>query len=301
VTNAWNDTSTKGAFVRKDSVFRDNLNDVTDPGRYHLYVSLACPWAHRTLITRALKGLEHAISVDVVDHQLTDKGWTFGCLSAGATRDRVNGFATLREVYEQSDPGYGGRITVPVLYDKHERRIVNNESSEIIRMLDRGFGGLAGRPEPSLRPPELASEIDGVNAWIYPQINNGVYKSGFAKTQGAYDEAVTALFEGLDRAEALLANSTYLVGGRLTEADIRLFTTLVRFDLVYYSHFKCSVRRITDYPALWRFTRTIYQMPEVRPTVDFTHIREHYFWSHRSVNPTGIVPRLPDISFDAPV
>jgi len=296
--NSWEDTSKKGAFVRKDAQFRDHSTSA-ETSRYHLYVSLACPWAHRTLITRELKGLTGAITVDVVDHFLSHKGWTFGQHDGGMP-DRVNDFVALREVYEQTESDYSGRITVPVFYDKHTRRIVNNESSEIIRILNADFQEFATHREVDLYPRERRTEIDAINTWVYPMINNGVYKCGFARSQAAYDHACSQLFEGLDRAEALLRDRTWLTGDRFTEADIRLFTTLARFDLVYFTHFKCNVRRLSDYPELWDFTRAIYQHPAVKRTTDFFHIKEHYYRSHESINPFRIVPAGPLLDFEAP-
>lgn len=265
----WYDTKeTGGRFVRKDAAYRNWVTPdgapgpsgeggfPAEPGRYHLYVSLACPWAHRTLIVRALKGLEDAISVSVVDPHMGAEGWVFGD-SPGAGPDTVNGATRLYEVYLKADPHYTGRVTVPVLWDKVRGTIVSNESAEIVRMLNGAFGG-AG---PDLYPEDLAPEIDALNARVYDRVNNGVYKAGFATRQDAYEEAVTALFEELDALDARLDRSRYLMGDRLTEADIRLFTTLVRFDPVYVGHFKCNLRRIADYPNLAPYTRDLYQTP----------------------------------------
>jgi putative glutathione S-transferase len=269
-------------------------------GRYHLYVSLACPWAHRTLIYRKLKGLEDAISVDVVDPFLPAEGWTFEQNVAGDTGDTVNHLHLLREVYCKASTEYDGSITVPVLWDKTLNTIVNNESSEIIRMLDSEFQDLANHPEVELYPEPLRTEIDGLNEWIYTEINNGVYRSGFARKQAAYSSAVKTLFSALDRVEIILSGSRYLCGDQLTEADVRLFTTLVRFDAVYVTHFKCNIRRIIDYPNLWGYSRDIYQTPGVSETVNMEHIKRHYFESHLHINPFGIVPEGPELDFDTP-
>jgi putative glutathione S-transferase len=269
-------------------------------GRYHLYVSLACPWAHRTLIYRKLKGLEDAISVNVVDPLLPEQGWTFEQNVAGATGDTVNHLHLLREVYGKASAEYDGSITVPVLWDKELNTIVNNESSEIIRMLNAEFQDFARYPEVEFYPEPLRGKIDELNDWIYPEINNGVYQSGFARKQSAYSRAVKALFNALDRVEAILANSRYLTGDQLTEADVRLFTTLVRFDAVYVTHFKCNIRRIIDYPNLWGYTRDIYQVPGISETVNMEHIKRHYFESHLHINPFGIVPEGPELDFEAP-
>jgi putative glutathione S-transferase len=269
-------------------------------GRYHLYVSLACPWAHRTLIFRKLKGLEDAISVNVVDPFLPEQGWTFEQNVAGATGDTVNHLHLLREVYSSASTEYDGSITVPVLWDKELNTIVNNESSEIVRMLNAEFQDIATHPDLDLYPEPLRADIDGVNEWIYSDINNGVYRSGFARKQAAYSRSVKQLFAALDRVESILSKSRYLCGDRLTEADIRLFTTLVRFDAVYVTHFKCNVRRIIDYPNLWGYTRDIYQIPGVSATVNMEHIKRHYFESHLHINPFGIVPEGPELDFETP-
>ncbi len=312
----WYDTKTSGGrFVRSDSQFRNwiTADGSAGPsgeggfqagaGRYHLYVSLACPWAHRTLIFRALKGLEDAISVTAVDPLMLENGWEFGKEPDGAPfhgPDPLFGKSYLHQIYTQAMPDYSGRVTVPVLWDKERGTIVNNESSEIIRMLDRAFEPFATRPWPDMYPEALRADIDAVNALVYEHVNNGVYKAGFATTQAAYEEAFAALFAALDELEARLAGSRYLVGDRLTEADWRLFTTLVRFDPVYVGHFKCNRRRLIDYPNLWAYTRELYQVPGVADTVHFKHIKGHYFGSHRSINPTGIVPIGPELDFDAP-
>ncbi len=303
-SNTWNrQIDDSGEFVRKETVFHswiksDGSSDFRpETDRYHLYVSLACPWAHRTLIYRKLKGLESVISVDVVDPILPGQGWTFEQSSPGATGDTVNGLDILRQVYELASPGYDGVVTVPVLWDKAQKTIVNNESSEIIRMFNTEFQDLANNPELDLYPEHLRKSINEINTWVYDEINNGVYRAGFARTQKAYSSAVSRLFAALDRAEAILARSRYLCGDALSEADIRLFVTLVRFDAVYVAHFKCNIRRIVDYPNLWGFTRDIYQIPGVAETVNMEHIKRHYFESHRHINPFGIVPDGPELDF----
>lgn len=298
--------TTGGAFVRRDSTFRNWITPGGAPGptgeggfeaehgRYHLYVSLACPWAHRTLIFRALNGLEEAISVSVVNWLMLDHGWTFA-EGEGVVPDPIHDARFLHQVYTAADPRFTGKVTVPLLWDRQRGTIVNNESSEIIRMLDSGFGG-GGRHYPeALRP-----EIDALNARIYDTLNNGVYKAGFATTQAAYDAAVSPLFDTLDWLEARLSTRRYLCGDTITEADWRLFPTLIRFDAVYVGHFKCDQRRIADYPSLSGYLREFYQWPGVRETVNFTHIRRHYYESHRKLNPGGIVPVGPALAFDAP-
>jgi putative glutathione S-transferase len=295
-----------GEFVRKPTSFhgqikRDGTTDfLPEAHRYHLYVSLACPWAHRTLILRKLKRLEDAITVDVVDPLLDSRGWSFEQNVPDATGDRVGGRSLLREVYLASAPDYEGAITVPVLWDRKSEIVVNNESSEIIRMLNGEFDDVAGYPDFDLYPEPLRAEIDALNEWIYPEINNGVYRCGFARNQEAYSRAVRILFAALDRVEAILERRRYLCGDQLTEADVRLFTTLVRFDCVYVSHFKCNVRRLVDYPNLWGYTRDIFQLPGVADTVNLEHIKRHYFESHRQINPFGIVPDGPDVDFEIP-
>ncbi|GBE43354.1 glutathionyl-hydroquinone reductase YqjG [bacterium BMS3Bbin10] len=308
----WYDTkSTAGRFKRQESSFRNWITRDgsagpsggpgfrAEPGRYHLYVSLACPWAHRTLIFRKLKGLEDAISVDVVHYHMGENGWVFDPGTDGATADRVNGKDKLYEIYTLADPAYSGRVTVPVLWDKQQRTIVNNESSEIIRMLNSAFDG-AGAAQGDYYPQALRSEIDAVNETVYSCVNNGVYKTGFATSQEAYEEAFTTLFDTLDELENRLSKQRYLVGNTLTEADWRLFTTLVRFDPVYVGHFKCNKRRIADYPNLSNYLRELYQMPGIAQTVNFTHIKRHYYGSHGTINPTGIVPLGPEIDYSAP-
>jgi putative glutathione S-transferase len=294
-----------GTFQRRDAVFRHAIEARPDAefqpeaSRYHLYVSLACPWAHRALILRRLKGLEHVLSYDVVDWFLPHDGWTLEAKTEGATLDTVNGAQSLRDIYKRVEPGYRGSVTVPTLWDKKCGTIVNNESSEIIRMLNSEFNDFATRPEYDFYPTELRSQIEEINAWVYPDINNGVYCAGFARSQSAYDAAVTSLFDSMERAERILEKNRYLTGGRLTEADIRLWTTLIRFDSVYVTHFKCNWKRLVDYPHLWGFTRELYAHPAFRETTDFTHIKRHYFESHESINPYRIVPLGPSVDYDA--
>jgi putative glutathione S-transferase len=304
----WRDsTGSGGRFVRNDTVFRNWVTPDGTPGpsgaggfpaanaRYHLYVSLACPWAHRTLIMRALKGLEQSIGVSIVHWRMLEHGWTFAD-GPGVVADSINHARYLHQIYVAADPKYSGRVTVPVLWDKQRGTIVNNESSEIIRMLNSAFDAIGGRPG-DYYPLDLRAEIDALNSRIYDTLNNGVYKAGFATTQDAYEEAVKPLFETLDWLEQRLAGSRYLCGDRLTEADIRLFTTLIRFDSVYFGHFKCNIRRIADYPALAAYTRDLYHLPDVTGTVDFFHIKHHYYESHRSINPAGIVPIGPVMDY----
>lgn len=299
-----------GRFVRSDSAFRDWITRDgapaegtsrgfrAEPGRYHLYVSYACPWAHRTLIFRKLKKLEDAISFSVVHHFMGENGWTFRA-EDGATGDDLYGLDFLHRIYTKADPNYSGRVTVPVLWDRKEETIVSNESAEIIRMLNSAFDEW-GEGSLDLYPRHLRSEIDAVNARVYPAINNGVYRSGFATTQEAYEEAFGELFEALDEMEDRLSRHRYLVGEAMTEADWRLLTTLVRFDAVYYSHFKCNLRRIYDFPNLSNYLRDLYQVPGVAGTVNMHHIKSHYYASHGSVNPTRIVPVGPELDYDAP-
>jgi len=301
----WYDTTaTGGRFVRQDSAFRDRIaadgSTAFPPaaGRYHLYVSYACPWAHRTLIYRALKGLEEVISVSVVHPVMGEHGWTFAEWP-GVIPDTVGGAAFLHQVYTRARPDYTGRVTVPVLWDIANGTIVNNESAEIIRFFDRELDAVGARG-PVFCPPELEPEIDELNAFVYHAVNNGVYRAGFATTQQAYEEAVTELFEALDELEARLARQRYLLGDRLTEADWRLFTTMVRFDPVYVGHFKCNIRRLVDYPNLWGWTRELYQLPGIAATTRLDHIKAHYYRSHPTINPTGVVPRGPEIDFTEP-
>jgi putative glutathione S-transferase len=257
-------------------------------GRYHLYVSWACPWAHRALILRTLKGLEHAIDISVVEHFMSDQGWRFDPSIAGATADKVHGHEYLRDVYLAADPHYTGRVTVPILWDLHTQTIVNNESREIVRMFDHEFAGVA-RSDVDLAPPELLAEVERIIDAIYEPINNGVYRAGFATSQRAYEEAVGELFEALEHWDAVLGRQRWLAGDRMTEADIFLFTTLIRFDLVYHTHFKCNRKRIIDYPHLSGFVRELYQVPAIAKTCEFEHIRRHYYASHESINPHRIV------------
>jgi len=303
-TTQWYDTSRSGgAFVRADSSFRrwvraDGSTDFAPAaGRYHLYVSYACPWAHRTLIVRALKGLAGAIDVSAVEALMLGDGWEF----SAALPDHVGGHRYMRQVYTAADPRYTGRVTVPVLWDRERATIVSNESSEIIRMFNAEFGDLADPDAADLYPAALRDEIDAINADVYARVNNGVYRCGFATTQAAFDAAYRALFDCLDALEARLQGRTWLVGERLTEADVRLFTTLVRFDPVYHGHFKCNRRRLIDYDNLWRLTRRVYQLPGVADTVDLDTIRGHYYGSHRSVNPTGIIPPGPELTLNSPL
>lgn len=298
-----------GEFLRPASKFRDGISAdgstgfEAEAGRYHIYVSLACPWAHRVLIMRKLKGLEDVISITVVDWYLTEKGWSFTDQKPKCSLDTVNNCEFLRQVYLKANPDYDGRITVPTLWDKEKNTIVNNESSEIIRMLNTEFNAFCKTSEQrdlDLYPEHLRNKIDELNGWIYPTINNGVYRCGFARGQEAYDTAVTELFENLDKVEAILSKTRYLTGTSLTEADIRLFTTLVRFDWVYQVHFKCNKKKLIEYPNIWGYTRDIYQTSGIGDTVDREHIIKHYFASHESINPYRIVPVGPDLDFMEP-
>jgi len=294
--------SKDGEFRRQSSTFRDFISsDPESPfkpeiGRYHLYVSYACPWAHRTLIVRALKGLDDIIGLSVVDYLLGPDGWHFSdsSVTPGTIPDTVNGAKLLREVYFKSNPDYNMRFTVPVLWDKKLNTIVNNESSEIIRMLNSEFNEFINDPhkrELCFYPEKLRSEIDEINGWIYDTVNNGVYKSGFATTQDAYERNCLALFKSLDRIEEILSVHKFLVGNTFTEADIRLFTTVVRFDPVYFGHFKCNIKSIgKDYPHILKWLRRVYQMPKVADTVNMVHIKRHYYMSHVQINPTRVVP-----------
>lgn len=302
----WYDTASHGGrFVRPDPAFRDWVEPdpearfPAEAGRYHLYVSLACPWAHRALIMRRLKGLEDVISVSIVHPDMGEYGWRFGGDYPGATEDHVNGCDYLHEVYQRAKPDYTGRVTVPALWDRHTGVIVNNESADLIRMLNSAFDAWAS-PAPDFYPPGYREAIDAANDYVYDRINNGVYKAGFATTQPAYEEAVEALFEALDRLDERLGEQRYLAGDRVTEADWRLFTTLVRFDAVYVGHFKCNYRRISDYPNLSGYLRELYQYPGIADTVDFGHIKRHYYASHTNINPTGIVPVGPVLDLEAP-
>jgi putative glutathione S-transferase len=306
-SNTWqSQIADTGEFERRPTKFRGAIRAdgstayLAKPGRYHLYVSYACPWAHRTLIVRKLKGLEDVISFDVVDTFLQSGGWTLRGHEVGATGDRVNHFHALREVYEAAQPDFEGAITVPVLWDIESRSIVNNESAEIIRQMNSEFQAFARHPEVDLYPEPLRAAIDAINEWVYSGINNGVYQCGFARSQQAYDRAAVRLFASLDRAEGILSRSRYLTGSELTEADVRLFTTLLRFDLVYHTHFKCNLRRIVDYHNLWGFTRDVYGLPGVAETVSVDHIKKHYYCSHELINPFHIIPLGPELDFSAP-
>jgi putative glutathione S-transferase len=291
----WYDPDARGAFQRPKTKFRHQVTTEggaafsAEAGRYHLYVSYACPWAHRTLITRALRGLEDAISVTVVDPKMGDDGWSF----TTEDPDPIHGKPFLRDVYLAADPHYTGRVTVPVLWDKKTSAIVNNESREVMRILDTQFEAQATK-RPSLAPPELMPAIEKTLDAIYHPVNNGVYRAGFATKQAAYEEACSELFAALDHWDGVLGNQRYLCGPFMTEADVAMFTTLLRFDLVYYAHFKCNVRRIQDYPNLSGYLRDIYQMPDVKKTCRLDHIKTHYYWSQTTVNPHRIVPVGPD-------
>lgn len=304
----WYDTEGNGGrFIRTEAQYRNWITPDGSPGptgeggfkaepnRYHLYVSMACPWANRTLIMRKLKNLEDMISVSVVNPLMAENGWTFEP-AVGVIPDPVINATYLHELYTHVDPNYSGRVTVPILYDLKQHKIVNNESSEIMRMLNTAFYGV-GAEEGDFYPKELQEEIDAVNELVYHNVNNGVYKAGFATNEGVYQEEVGRLFKTLDQLEARLENQRYLVGDEITEADWRLFTTLIRFDSVYYSHFKCNIRQIRDYKNLWRYTRELYNWPGIAETVNFKHIKEHYYRSHKNINPTGIVPVGPILDF----
>ncbi len=299
-----------GRFVRPTTRFRNWVTQDGSPsptgvggfaaarGRYHLYVALPCPWAHRTVIMRMLKGLEDVVSMSVLEPLYGPHGWRFGT-SPGTSPDSMNGASELAEIYLRADPRYTGRVSVPALWDKERRTIVNNESAEIIRMLNGAFGRFTN-VRTDYYPPALREEIDRVNALVYENVNNGVYRAGFATAQEAYEEAFHAVFGALDELERRLSRQRYLVGRDITEADWRLFTTLVRFDAVYYSHFKCNLRRIIDYPNLSNYLRDLYQQGGVAATVNMDHIKRHYYGSQRHVNPTGIVPLGPQLDFSAP-
>jgi putative glutathione S-transferase len=309
--NEWYDTkSSGGRFERKAPSFRNWITAdgsagpsgisgfKAEPNRYHLYVSLACPWAHRTIIYRKLKGLEGMISMSVVNAFMGDEGWTFA-EGEGVIADPILNALNVHEIYTAAQADYTGRVTVPILWDKKTHTIVSNESPEIIRMFNSAFddvGAISG----DFSPPELLAEIDELNAFIYPTINNGVYRAGFATTQEAYDEAVVEVFNALDTLEARLESRRYLTGKTITEADWRLFTTLVRFDAVYVGHFKCNLRRIVDYPNIWGYLRELYQVPGIEETVAMDYIKTHYYGSHETINPTRIVPIGPYIDFNAP-
>lgn len=309
VNGTWQEESFKpqnkgGEFKREKSQFHHWITAdgssgfKAEPGRYHLYVSLACPWSHRTVIFRALKKLKEVVSLSVVHPYMGEQGWTFehceGCIP-----DAANGFRYLYQVYTLAQSDYTGMVTVPTLWDKQQQTIVNNESAEIIRMLNSEFNEF-GDGSVDYYPAELREEIDVINDFVYHNVNNGVYRAGFATTQSAYEQAFDDLFEALDKLEECLSRQRYLVGNRLTEADWRLFSTLVRFDAVYHTHFKCNLRRLMDYPNLWAYTRELYQVPGIAETVNLDHIKQHYYTSHPSINPNGIIPKGPVLDFSAP-
>ncbi|MDR6641485.1 putative glutathione S-transferase [Luteibacter sp. 1214] len=311
-TTAGYDTGKSGGrFEREPTRFRNWITPdgsagptgeggfAAEAGRYHLYIARACPWAHRTAIFRAIKGLDEMIGLSVTHWLMGDEGWTFE-LAEGVVPDDVNGVRRIYELYKRADPAVSGRASVPVLWDKQRRTIVSNESADIIRMFNDAFDGVGAR-RGDYYPQHLRAEIDGYNARIYDTLNNGVYKAGFAGSQDAYEEAIVPLFDTLDWLEMHLSDRRYLCGDRLTEADWRLFTTLLRFDPVYHGHFKCNLHRLIDYPVLWAYTRALYQEPGIRETVDFGHIKKHYYLSHPWLDPTGIVPAGPDIDFEAPL
>ncbi|SEN01485.1 putative glutathione S-transferase [Pseudomonas sp. ok272] len=306
----WYENNSDGTFRREQAQRRNWLTAdgsagpsgdggfPAEAGRYHLYVSLACPWAHRTLILRTLKGLEALIDVSVVSWLMLENGWTFD-KTLGSTGDTLDDFAFMYQRYTADAADYSGRVTVPLLWDKQQQRIVNNESAEILRMFNSAFDDLTGN-DLDFYPQHLRAQIDELNARIYPAVNNGVYRAGFATTQQAYEEAFDELFAELERLEVLLGTHRYLSGEYLTEADIRLFTSLIRFDAVYHGHFKCNLRRIADYPNLSNWLRELYQWPGIGETVDFTHIKRHYYGSQRTINPTGVVPKGPTQDFTVP-
>ncbi|MEJ2179314.1 MAG: glutathione S-transferase family protein [Gammaproteobacteria bacterium] len=308
----WLEEETKdGEFVRLDSVFRNWVTAdgspgpsgeggfIAEPGRYHLYVSYACPWAHRTLMFRALKKLENIISVSVVHPDMGPESWKFDDNFPDATPDHINEFKFMHQVYTLADPQYSGIVTVPVLWDKKQQTIVNNESSEIIRMFNSEFNAFTDN-KTDYYPDALREEIDDINKFVYSDINNGVYRCGFARTQRAYERAFDSLFSALDTLEERLSQQRYLVGNTITEADWRLLPTLLRFDPVYVGHFKCNQRRIADYPNLSNYLRDLYQQPGIAETFNLEHVKRHYYWSHESINPTRIVPKGPEIDYLAP-
>lgn len=302
----WYDTdSNDGQFVREDAGFRDWVSAdpesrfAAEAGRYHLYVSLACPWAHRTLILRKLKGLEKIIDVSVVDPYMGEWGWSFSD-APGTIADPLYGLEHLFELYQKAASGYTGRVTTPTLWDRRHETIVSNESADIVRMFNHAFDEFAEHPERDYYPEAMRDEIDAINERVYDAVNNGVYKTGFATTQAAYEAPFEALFAELDWLDARLADHRYLLGDRITEADWRLFVTLVRFDAVYVGHFKCNLRRIADYPNLAGYLRELYQVPGIADTTNFDHIKQHYYRSHATINPTGVVPVGPALDLDAP-
>ncbi len=301
----WYDTSKNGGkFERQASKFRDKVSNEdgstfpAESGRYHLYVSLACPWAHRALIFRKLKGLEEHIDVSVVHPEMLDQGWEFKGYP-GSTGDKLYNFDYAHQIYTKAEPEITTRVTVPILWDKRTETIVNNESAEIIRIFNSGFNSLTNN-EDDYYPNAQREEIDAINNMVYHDINNGVYKAGFATTQEAYEEAVTALFCALDRVEERLSKQRYLVGSKITEADWRLFTTLIRFDAVYHGHFKCNKKQIADYPNIYGYMKELYQVPGVAETVNFDHIKRHYYYSHTMINPTQVIPVGPEQDLMSP-
>ncbi len=306
--NQWYDTkSSNGKFVRSEAQFRNWITAdgqagptgkagfKAEAGRYHLYVSLACPWAHRTLIFRELKGLQSMIDISVVNSLMADQGWTFKP-GPGVIKDTANHVSLVHELYTLADPTYSGRVTVPILWDKQKQTIVSNESADIIRMFNSAFDGV-GASEGDYYPEHAQDEINEVNDWIYRDINNGVYRAGFATTQAAYEDAVNTVFEALDKVELRLSTQRYLLGKQLTEADWRLFTTLIRFDAAYVGHFKCNKKRIADYPSLLNYVRDLYQHEGIASTVDIDYIKAHYYGSHETINPTRIIPVGPEVNF----
>lgn len=307
----WYDTeSNQGEFIRQNSkahhwITKDGSDGPNgekgfkaESGRYHLYVSLACPWAHRTLILRKLKDLEPHISLSVVSYNMLEHGWTFD-EETGSSGDAVNGFKYLHELYTLDNPTYTGRVTVPLLWDKKQHQIINNESAEIIRMFNHAFNHITGH-QANFYPAELRHKIDKINSFVYEKINNGVYRCGFATSQAAYEKAYQQLFAALDHIESILSHERYLTGAQITEADWRLFTTLIRFDSVYHGHFKCNRQRIEDYPNLSAYTRELFQWPGIADTVNFHHIKHHYYYSHKMINPNQIIPVGPEINYQSP-
>ncbi len=296
--------SESGEFTRQEDAFRDWVRRdgstayPPERGRYHLYVSFACPWAHRTIILRKLKGLEEVIGMTVVDPVRDERGWAFRD-GPGHSTDPVNGFQFLREAYAATDPAFDGRVTVPVLWDRQTKRIVSNSDDDLLRMLNSEFSDFATNPY-DFYPAELRDEIDAVNQFVYARVNNGVYRAGFATRQAPYERAARKLFAALDELDARLGRGRYLLGERMTEADWRLFPTLIRFDAVYHGHFKCNLRRIVDYPQLWPYLRDLYQHDGVRATVNLDHIKRHYYVTHEQINPTRIVPIGPELDLEAP-
>ncbi|WP_160063982.1 glutathione S-transferase family protein [Psychromonas sp. L1A2] len=306
--NQWYDTkANNGKFIRSESQFRNWITAdgqagptgkagfKAEAGRYHLYISLACPWAHRTLIFRELKGLQSMIDISVVNSLMAEEGWTFKP-GVGVIADSVNDVLFAHQLYTLADPAYSGRVTVPILWDKQQQTIVSNESADIIRMFNSAFDGI-GASEGDYYPEHAQDAINEVNDWIYRDINNGVYRAGFATTQAAYEDAVNTVFEALDKVELRLSTQRYLLGKQLTEADWRLFTTLIRFDAAYVGHFKCNKKRIADYPSLSNYVRDLYQHEGIASTVDIDYIKAHYYGSHDTINPTRIIPVGPEVDF----